>query len=111
MELVISGVDDELSPLLRGKGINRLFHEKTLIEIIINGINTDFVLTQTKENPRTDGYGCYTGYNDVVLTFESLRYPKMKLSKEEIQAQEAVQKAKESLKAAEDTLNAVKVKQ
>lgn len=105
MKIVISGADHEVNSLFNGKEVSRIFQQRKPVPIIINGVTTDFVLTQYTETPKKDGL--FHGFN-VELIFESLVY--VRKSKEELQAQEAVNKAKDSLKAAEDTLKAVKEK-
>ena len=91
--LIISGDADTVKSLL---GIKKNFHWSDYL--IIN--ERTFQVYEIK----TD-YGNWAG-NDATLTVEMYEVPYK--SQEEIAAEEAVRKAKESLKAAEDVLNKVK---
>lgn len=102
MKIVISAADYELNNLLKGQYVNKLFAEKVAIPISVNGVVIETIITQYNEVSRKDGSGGFNGE----LTFESLKY--IRPSKEELQAQDAVKKAKESLRAAEETLKVLK---
>ena len=91
--LVISGNADIVKSLL---GIKKNFHWSDYL--IIN--ERTFQAYEIKAD-----YGNWAG-NDATLTVEM--YEVSYKSQEEIAAEEAVRKAKESLKAAEDVLNKVK---
>lgn len=66
---------------------------------IVNFCNKQYMLTGT--------YGAYCTNTQLLVTMESVNLVK---STEEILAETAVEKAKESLKAAEETLNKIKEK-
>ena len=112
MKIVISGADHEVLPILGSGECFISYKDPVSIKVLINGVETDTVITSYQETARNTGRDCLLFWEqrerkNINLTLESCVQA---ITKEEAKAQEAVEKAKESLKAAEDTLKAVKDK-